>query len=248
MTDGLAIRGRAVSDLMGFALVFGIVVLSITLVYTFGLASLTELQRGAAMDNTERAFDVLADNVADIHVNGAPGRSTELQLASGQLTIRGEVSITVSNESRNLRTVLFAIPVSYSSGETGYYYAGGAVIRTHRDAAVMVRDPPFRFSDDRVLISFVETLAAGDTTSVAGGSVRVGASKVDVPAIRADHPGPITFNVSVTSPRYEAWTSYFRRQGCLSVTTDHANETVVCRYRTDHLYVRQTPVRVTVAS
>lgn len=248
MTDGRGGRGRAVSDLMGFAVVFGIVVLSITLVYTFGLASLTELQRGAAMDNTERAFDILADNIADIHTNGAPGRSTELQLASGQLTVRGEVSMTVTNETRNLHAVLFAVPIRYTSGETGYYYAGGAVIRTHRDAAVMVRDPPFRFSDDRLVISFVETVGAGDTTSVGGGSVRVRARRVGVPAVRADHEGPITVNLTVRSPRHEAWTAYFRQQGCLSVREDPSNATVVCRYRTDHLYVRRTPIRVTLAS
>lgn len=239
---------RAVSDLVGFAVVFGIVVLSITLVYTFGVGALGDVQRGAAMDNAERAFDVLADNMADIHTNGAPGRSTELQFASGQVAVTGEVSLTVTNESRNLSTVLLATPIRYSAGHTGFYYAGGAVVRSDRDAAVMVREPPFRFSEERVAISFVETVAAGDSTAVGGGSVRVSARRVGVPAVPLNADGPITVNVSVTSPRYPAWTDYFRRKGCLSVIEDAPNSTVTCRYRTDHLYVRQIPIRVELAS
>lgn len=248
MRDERPRRRRAVSDLMGFAIVFGIVVLSISLVYTFGVGALTEVQRGAGMDNAERAFDILADNLADIHVYGAPGRSTELQFASGQVAVTGEVSMTVTNDSRNLSTVLLATPIRYTSGDTAFYYAGGAVVRRDRDAAVMVTDPPFRFSDERVVISFVETVSTGDSTSVGGGSVRVAARRVGVPTVRANEAGPITFNVSLTSPRYAAWGDYFRRQGCLSVTEDAANSTVICRYRTDHLYVRQTPIRIELAT
>lgn len=237
-------RERAVSELVGFAVVFGVVVLSISLVYTFGVGALTEVQSGEAVDNAGRAFDILADNMADIHRNRAPGRSTELEFESGELTTTGRVTMTVNTTTTPSKSFA-ATPMSYTRGEEGLHYATGAVIRTNRDSAAMVNDPPFRFSDERVVISFVETKPVGNTTSIGGGTVRVegrwGGTNVEVIETNG-----VNFTVSVTSPHHETWRRYFERQELRpeSCDTDAANNTVVCRYKTDELFVRRTLVRV----
>lgn len=235
---------RGVSDLVGFAIVFGIVVLSISLVYTFGVGALTDVQEGEAMDNAERGFDIFADNLDDIQLDGAPGRSTELDFAEGVLSVNGQVSMTVRDPDNNLTVVLVATPVSYTNDGRGFHYASGAVVRTFDTSVVMTREPAFRFSEERVVISFVETRLVGDTSSIGGGFVRVSARRVGVPSVRAIELGDVTFNVSVTSPRHEAWEAYFEQQGCQSVNPDPANDTVTCAYETDELYVRQTLVDV----
>jgi len=242
--NGSLDRERAVSELVGFAVVFGVVILSISLVYTFGIGALTEVQGGEAVDNAGRAFDIVADNMADIHRNGAPGRSTELEFESGELTTTGRVTVTVDS-NKTASQSFAATPISYTRGEEGLHYATGAVLRTNRDSAAMVNDPPFRFSDERAVISFVETKPVGNTTSIGGGTVRVegrwGGTNVAVNDTRGGE-----FNVSVTSPRHEAWRRYFesREPQPQLCSTDAANDTVVCQYETDELFVRRTLVRV----
>lgn len=240
-------KGRAVSEVVGFAVVFGIVVLSIALVYTFGVGALSEVQRGEAFDNAGRAFDILADNMEDIHRNGAPGRSTELEFEGGELATTGRTVLTVNTNQTRSKSFA-ASPISYTRGDEGLHYATGAVIRTNRDSAAMLNDPPFRFSNastKRMVISFIETKPVGNTSSIAGGTVRVegrsGGTKIEVNETKS-----LKVNVSVTSPRHEAWHRYFDRQKLKPqfCDTDATNNTVVCGYEVDELYVRRTLIRV----
>jgi hypothetical protein len=233
---------RAITDLVGFAVVFGLVALSITLVYTFGVGALTDVQRGEAFDNAERAFDITADNMADIHQHGAPSRSTELDFPEGDLALTGQTTLTVRNSSDAVLGSFVVTPIRYRNDEQALHYSGGAVVRSSRDAAVMVSEPPFRFTSERSVISVVETKPAGDTRSLSGGTVRVTARRVgsSVPAAAATD-GP--FEVTVTSPRFEAWQRYFENEGS-SCDVDPAKDTVRCEVTTDELYIRRTLVRV----
>lgn len=235
--------GRAVSDLLGFAVVFGIVVLSISLVYTFGLGALTEVQDDEAFDNAERAFDIIADNMADIHRNGAPGRSTEVDFQGGDLALAGQTTLEV-NTSKDGNVSVIATPIRYRSGDRALFYAAGAVVRTDRDTARIVNEPPFRFDENRTVISAIETIPDSDTDSISGGTARV-RSRGDVSTVPiADTTGDVTFNISVTSPRFRAWKRYFEREGLNCPDVDTANNTVVCRFTTDELYVRETKIKV----
>lgn len=234
---------RAVSDLIGFVTVFGVVVVSVAVVYAFGVGALADVQRGEAVDNVGRGFDILADNMADVHRNGAPGRSTELDFESGELSTTGQVTLTVKDGSGTLLASFVATPIRYTDGETGFYYAGGAVVRTDRDAALVVNDPPFRFAPDRTVLSVVETKPAGDTTAIGGGSVRVTGRRVGS-SVAAVETGGVTFELNVTSPRYGAWRRYLEDEGLSCPDVYAAENRVVCRYTTDELYVRRTIVRV----
>lgn len=238
---------RGVSDVLGFAVVFGVVVASIALVYTVGTAALADVRHAHAMDNTERAFDIVGENVADLHRNDAPGRATELQLAGGQLALSESTTITVTNtteiEGRPVSADAVSTPIEYTNRESGLYYAGGAVIRTHRGTAVMVDEPPFEFGRERVVLTLVETIQAGGSESVGGtGSVHV-STQNEGSSIERIVDEEVTVEVAVTSPRYRAWARYFERQPG-SVTVDEAANTVTYSVETDALYVRRIRVGV----
>lgn len=232
-----------VSDVIGFVIVFGVVVVSITLMYTFGLGALKDIQHGEAMENSERAFDVLADNMADMHTQRAPGRSTELQFGRGELSTTGRVAVVV-NVSDGPQRDYQVTPISFRSQETGFHYATGAVVRTERDAAAIVTEPPFTFGEKRVVLSVVDTSAQGETTSLGGGTIRVTGQRQGQTELALAATDVSTVNVSITSPRHEAWARYFRQEGCETVTTDRASETVTCEFATDAVYVRRTPIGV----
>lgn len=237
-------ESRAVSDVLGFVAVFGVVVLSIALIYTFGTAALADLQHANAMDNAERAFDIVADNVEDVYRDDAPGRSTELQFAGGQVELSGTTTINVTDERTGNSTIVAATPLRYTSRETELTYAGGAVIRSDRGRAVMVNEPPFSFGERRVVVSLVETVTAGGSSSVGGtGSVLVSTRGEGSTLSQSRQDGSGTVTVTVTSPDYRAWARYFEQQPG-TVTVDDANETVTYAQETDALYVRRTQVSV----
>lgn len=247
---------RAISDVVGFAVIFGIAVLSIALIYTVGIGALNSIQHGEGMNNVDRAFDIVAENMADIHRNGAPARSTELQFPGGQLAITGQVSIELVVQNGTVPNASSVTPISYRKGTTGFFYVSGAVIRTDRGRSVMVREPPFRFGPNRTVVSFVSTLARGETDSAGGtGSVRLTARR-DPPGSRTktatvtNGSRTVNYSIHLTSPRFRAWKRYFERQGFpdSDITTDPANDTLVIAHETEELYVRKTNIGVALSS
>lgn len=239
---------RAVSDLLGYAVVFGIVVLSVSLLYTVGLGALSDLQRAEAVNNAGQGFVILSSNIDEIHRDGAPARGTEFRFDGGELTMVGQMSLSVTNQTTNLSRTFVATPITYSRGASGYHYVGGAVVRSDRDAATITNEPSFRFGTDRTLVSFVSTVPTGDSTSVGGqGTVHLSMRRVGVPVVLVTG-GPITVNVSVTSPRWRAWDRYLASEGLTNVETDPENDTVVYRHRTDRLFLRQSLVRVELST
>ncbi len=143
---------RGVSEVISFALVFSLITASVALVYVSGIGGLEDTRSGEQLNNAERAFDVLADNVGDIYQQGAPSRATEIKLSDAQMqfgdTVR--VNITVRNLKRggNISAVNYQ-PIVYSAdSDTDLLYSNGALLREDRSGAVMRKNPPFLLTLD----------------------------------------------------------------------------------------------------
>lgn len=238
--------------MLGYALVFAAVVASVSLIFTLGVGTLRDLQHGEQMENTERAFDVLATNLADVHREGAPSRATELKTAGGQYgpgeDLTMVVNVTDPGTGTTTSTVVAATPVSYSNRETEIVYTTGGVVRADRGAGLFVRDPPFRFSEERVVIPFVSTYVRTNTTTIGGeGTVLVvGFDRGSSLLATADRTPSqqVTVEMTVTSPRYRAWDRYLEREGLTRQSIDAGSETVTYEYTTDTAFLRRTTVAV----
>ena len=205
-------RDRGQSELVGFLLVFSVVVLTIALVGVTGFVGLEDAKDYQRSTNAEQAFTGFADSVDDVVRAGAPSRSTEIQIADGRLSLgTAETRIRIETPDENSTTVnVTTEPVGYESGTgTTITYRSGGLVRRDGDAAVMIREPDFVLSDERVVLPVVQTTQSG------GGPVG-GTSAVDVRTVHAgtdvlvrDRPvSSITLNM--TTPNAEAWERYFR--------------------------------------
>lgn len=204
-------RDRGQSELVGFLLVFSVVILTIALVGITGFVGLDGAKEHQRTTNAEQAFTGFADSVDDVVRAGAPSRSTEIRIADGRLSLAtAETRIRIETADGNVEHAnVTTEPVVYDSGTgTTITYRSGGLVRRDGDAAVMLRDPTFVLTNDTVILPVVETTQAG------GGPVG-GTSAVDV---RTTHAGtdvivqdrPITsITLNLTSPNAEAWERYF---------------------------------------
>ncbi len=226
---------------------------SIVLIYTVGIAAMEDIQHGEAMNNADRAFDIVANNIDDVRRNGAPARSTELQFAGGHLAAQGQVSIelNVSHQSGSNQTLL--TPISYTREQTSLHYTSGAVLRTDHGQGYVVRDPPMAFDENRTLLSIVGTQLPGATESISGsGPVQLAVRQNGPPETSprtltvTNASDPVAYNLSIDSPRYQAWGQYFERvvPPDSTISYDAANQTVVVQAETETLSVRWTTVDV----
>lgn len=147
---------RGVSEVIGFVLVFSLILGTISMVYVGGFSALSDTRDGERVTNAERAMDVLADNFQQLGRGEAPRRGTEIKLADAQLTLdeRYSVEVNVSGTPYTSR----GRPITYHSGTgTRISYEHGAIIRVDDDGgAVMLREPDFLISDERTVVRHIQ--------------------------------------------------------------------------------------------
>lgn len=224
--DGSASE-RAVSDIIGFVLVFSLVTLIVGAVYISGMGGLEGARSSERLTNAERAFDVLSENMDDVVDTGARSRSTEIKLSNAQLgfgdPVEFEVNMTSDPGTNYTATVR---PIVFSIGDTDVVYVNGAVIRSDPGGSVMLHEPTM-VSGDRTLIPIVVT--RGRSSGI-GGSGRVLIRSVEATndVVRFDDPSGSTYDVeiSVTTPRTRAWERYLETR--FGTTCSVSGQTVTC--------------------
>lgn len=243
---------RGVSEALGFVLVFALVVSTIGIVYATGLGGLQQAKSVEKVQNVERAFDVLADNLEDLHRSDATSRATEIRLAGGSLstgeTVFIEVeAVEVGNQANNATFLASVSPITYLDGDgVALHYVSGALVREEAGGSVMLDRPGWVVSTERSVLPLVSTYSGGG--SVAGSStvliVADRQSRSLNGPIEGTAGGAMRVNVTVTSDRAGTWGDYLEDQSMSPVDDDPADGNVTYQFETESLYAPKTSVRV----
>lgn len=142
---------RGVSEILGFILVFSLMAASVASVYVVGFSGLEDSRNAEQINNAERAFDVLDDNVDDIHHDNAPHRATEFKLYNAEMYL-GEptrITMTITNVSPAPTFGITTYPLVYDPQgiSTDLVYSTGASIREDRGGAIFLDEPGFIFRE-----------------------------------------------------------------------------------------------------
>lgn len=235
---------RAVSDVLGYVLIFTLVLSSVAVVTVGGYEGLNAIRDAERFDNAERVFDVLDGNVDDHLESRVPGRATEVRLSDARLGFGDPVTVNLSVPDVGYnRTTLD--PVVYTqSDDREMVYAGGATIRRDRGPARVIDGPPFRVGD-RTVLTLLET--RGRTGGVSG-SARVLVRTEYVSQSMHTYDGPQTGSatLNITSPRADAWADWYEAETGTACTVTGGVAT--CPISADVIHVRRVTVDVSVVS
>ncbi|MWG33363.1 DUF7289 family protein [Halomarina oriensis] len=229
-------RDRAVSEVVGFVLVFSLITMTVGVVYVAGFEGLTGARDAERVNNAERAFDVLAHNVEDIGRDGAPGRSTEVKLADAQLSFGEETTVSwcwdedgsgnasndcdTANNSQTLR------PIVFEADGTRIVYENGAVIRSQDGGAIVRRAPEmvFRGPDSApgpgetvvlptIVMNQQETSGVGgESTVLVRTQLQSGQGGRSTLEPRPTADGAIQYRINTSADRAAAWERYLDDQ------------------------------------
>lgn len=248
----MAERGQA--EVLGYVLVFSLVVLTVAMVTISGEVGLAELRDSQRAANVEAGFSTLANNVDDVLRGAVPSRATELDLSGGTVSMGAPITVTVSasnetgdlfNHSRSLRPIVYETP-----GGTRLVYATGAVTIQDDGGVAMLREPRMLLSSDRSIVPIADTVF--DSQQLQGGADLVDReSRVLVRTERRTHEtvastnAPVTLTITVDSPRASAWESYL--ESAIDPGSDDCalgGGSVSCTYETDRAAVVLSRVAV----
>lgn len=205
---------RAVSEILGYVLVIAIVTIMIATVMTIGVSGLYDTQRSEQTNNMERAFDVLADNLAHMYVGEAPSRATEIRLLAGHLRYDDDVVINVTVDGNLVENLTISTaPIIYDNeANTVIAYEAGAVVRQDGDQSVMLTEPPISIGDGRTIVPMVRTRGLSGTPNRMDGpgTVLIRGDGLRVTRVTTTVEADATpINVTVDTSRTDAWESYF---------------------------------------
>jgi hypothetical protein len=241
-------RNRGVSEVLGYVLVFSLVVVMVAIISVSGLTGYQDVQTFERQSNAGKAYDVMHNNIEDIYYGGAPSRATEIDLGETRLSLGGPVTINVTagSGSDRVHTNVTTRPLVQRLGDGNeLVYEGGAVFRTSPEGGLLRRDPPMTLRADSAHV-IVSNVSQQGRRGVGGGLVRVRARSLDS-TVRYENrsdSGDISLNVTVHSPRADLWAAHLEAQPTFDSCTVDGSRTSCETDDLDRLYVVQTDLGI----
>jgi len=252
----------AVSEVIGFILIFSIVVLAISAIYAVGYPTIQSSKENAQFQNMEQSFMVLQSNIKAVAFGQAPVRTLKTSLGGGSLTVYpseylNEENITVKNGTTGIIWEGTIGAIEYENNGRSIAYVGGGVWEKYpAGSAIKVSEPRISVHEDNgnktVSVSIINISSENGISSVGGegaASVRVRSNSLITPSpIITYPPGDVT--ITVTSYYADAWERYFNETVDPSDDVEHvAGTTVVTAtiYNVNTLIVNEHVIEVEVS-
>lgn len=209
----------AVSEVVDFVTILGMLVLSIGLIGVAGYPILKNAQEGGHIENTKQTFIVMAENINKVVMGQAPSQSVELKLYGGSLSITGSSTINITaNRSGNFMVVVNDTQmrsIESTVGDTVVAYEGTGVWAKYPNGNVLVVSKPLITNQSNVLVIPVVTLIG---SSSIGGS---GMNRVEISGVpRIDFYENVSdIKVTITGDYVKGWGKYFNNIMSWSICT-----------------------------
>ena len=157
----------AVSEVVGFILIFAIVVLAIGFIYVAGYPTLQSSMDASIFENAEQSFVVLQSNMKMVSLSQVPVKNLILKLHDTTISATGESDITIEYDNNTLYCPTGEI--EYSKDNKVITYENGGVWKKYPVGQVMVTHPYIYTSTmNNVNITTISVVSINGDTSVSG--------------------------------------------------------------------------------
>lgn len=223
---------RGASEVVGVALLIGIVILGVTAILLIGGPQFTQAKESVETRQAEQALVQFDSAAARVASGGTTTQRVDLGLRvnQGTLTVTndtGHITVTYANVTSNGSTELLNTSlgtVRYENGQTSVAYQGGGVWRSDGAGATMVSPPEISYRGETLTMPIIRTR---------GGSVYSELQVVRSGAAQAFPGGGLSnkltagkLTITIRSRYYRAWGAYFSEEIGTVVRYDDANQEV----------------------
>lgn len=135
-------NNNAVSETLGYILLFGIVTLSMGIIYVVGYPVLQSNIDANVFESSEQSFIVLQSNMKRVSFDQAPVKNLKIKLQGSELAVDDHSSSIEINYDGNSHTYN-AGEIRFSKGKKSIIYEMGGVIKSYSPTStLMVSKPP----------------------------------------------------------------------------------------------------------
>ena len=166
---------RAVSEVMGYTLVFGIVILAIGLIYTAGIPALQSTKDATQFKSVEQGFMILNTDLLKVALDQSPVRTTKLGTAEGGMLASDPEACDLSLKifdgagTEQFNDTIELGRIEFASGLGSITCENGAVITKYASGSFMVVKPRmFKSDQDQIMFSLIKV---NDSSRSASGGI-----------------------------------------------------------------------------
>jgi hypothetical protein len=210
----------AVSEVLDFITMVGILMLSLSLIGLVGYPALRSAQETRYIENTRQSFIVVAESINKIAMGSAPSRGVELKMYGGSLMVTGNstMQINATNSSNINNSYLSDIrSVENSVGDTVVAYEGTGVWIKYQTGTVLNPYRPLITYRNNVLVIPVVHIAGISSISGTGIS-HLNVCQEEIPSDEGGCGKPFltywgnvsNITITITGPYSSAWMDYFK--------------------------------------
>lgn len=223
----------AVSEVIDFVTILGILVLSIGLIGVAGYPIVKNAQEANHIENTKQSFTVLAGNINKVVLGQAPSQSVELKMYGGTLSVTGNSTINITAENSTQRITLVdqqMRSIESTVGNTVIAYEGTGVWAKYPNGNTLLVYKPLITNRSDVLVIPVVKISG---TSSMGGSGMSRVTAKGVPSV-AFYGNVSNITVVITGNYNLGWKDYFTNIMAWDYTI---SDTITARLNTTKLDV-----------
>ena len=210
----------AVSEALGFIIILGIIMISMSALWASSGPIIENLQTGTHFQEMANSFKIIHKNINRVVFDEAPSRISELVIKDGTMTISQGSTFTIDNITYPMGSI------AYHLDENSVAYEGGGLWTKYKDNSVMQYAPSISISNNRPVIIVVCT--SGNTSIGGEGLVRISIS-----SSVGTHIPNTTSNTTIVvqSDYYKAWERYFiDTLGLLNTTSNSETQNVTANF------------------
>ena len=226
-------QDAAVSETIGFILMFAIVVISMSFVYVMGYPVLQSNMDSSIFESSEQNFIVLQSNMKMVAFDHVPVKNMKMKLYSSSLATTNESQISIQYDTN----IVHHYPggIEYYKDDNLLLYENGAIFkRYHPRGEVMVSEPRIYSSTmNNVNITTIGLIMVDGNSGIGGSSiVNVNMQHNISSLIRTDDTVNVT--LSMNSSFASLWKDYLEDIG---FTTATYTDTTLTSYRNDTILI-----------
>lgn len=213
----------AVSETVGFIIIFGIMLTGIGLVTLYGYPALLDAQANADIRNMERNMISIQSDVKSLAYKSVPFKESTLQISGGSLTIENpsdhkEFRILYSNGSEIGKFQPGSLLFTSASDDTLISLQNGAVVKRQSGGSVMLSEPRWFYDEDQktLLLTFIniDTSPPGQRIGKSGiGTIQMAIEEnapIDLPFPGGDDV--VIEYTDIEGDYRTAWKNYFENR------------------------------------
>jgi len=213
---------KAVSEVLGSALILGITVLAVSIILLYGLPNIQKLQNMATVKNVEQSFTVLDSHASRASIGGSPIQTVDMNLDGGSLAVMPngtgkESYMVISSDNNTFKIVQQMGKLRYRLDDRVVSYEGGGVWSQYPSGSTMLSPPEFHYNGQTLTLPIANI--SGDDSQGGKGVATISFKKNKMNIlypVGGDKTNPLNYNqsgkilIDITSDYYDAWADYAR--------------------------------------